>query len=128
MIKITRVVDDKTATETCPDVMYRIEDRINDNRDGCQQVIVLTRDELGQLHHLIDVQFMSEDPDYEESMQPLNERGIDILIEEDDEVEKNEVLDTPSIADMLDKQAIDRRQEEINNEMAYDDHKNKWST
>tara|TARA_Y100000004_G_scaffold130955_1_gene147715 strand:+ start:2723 stop:3109 length:387 start_codon:yes stop_codon:yes gene_type:complete len=128
MIKITKVVDDKTATETCPDVMYRIEDRINDNRDGCQQVIVLTRDELGQLHHLIDVQFMSEDPNFEESMQPLNERGIDILIEEDDEIEENEVLDTPSIADMLDKQARDRKQEEINNEMAYDDHKNKWST
>jgi hypothetical protein len=91
MIKITRVVDDKTATETCPDVMYRIEDRINDNRDGCQQVIVLTRDELGQLHHLIDVQFMSEDPNYEESMQPMT-------------------------------------QEEIDNETAYDDHKNKWST
>jgi hypothetical protein len=91
MIKITRVVDDKTATETCPDVMYRIEDRINDNRDGCQQVIVLTREELGQLHHLIDVQFMSEDPNYEESMQPLT-------------------------------------QEEIDNDIAYDDHKNKWST
>lgn len=101
MIKIIRL-------ESEEEVMYRIEDRINDNRDGCQQVIVLTRDELGQLHHLIDVQFMSEDPDYEESMQPLNERGIDILIEEDDEV--------------------DRKQEEINNEMAYDDHKNKWST
>ena len=108
MIKIIRL-------ESEDEVMYRIEDRINDNRDGCQQVIVLTRDELGQLHHLIDVQFMSEDPNYEESMQPL-------------EVEENEVLDTPSIADMLDKQARDRRQEEINNEMAYDDHKNKWST
>lgn len=84
MIKIIRL-------ESEGEVMYRIEDRINDNRDGCQQVIVLTRDELGQLHHLIDVQFMSEDPNYEESMQPLT-------------------------------------QEEINNEMAYDDHKNKWST
>ena len=28
-------------------------------------------------------------------------------------VEENEVLDTPSIADMLDKQARDRKQEEI---------------
>ena len=53
--------------------------------------LCLTRDELGQLHHLIDVQFMSEDSNYEESMQPLT-------------------------------------QEEINNEIAYDDHKNKWST
>jgi len=53
--------------------------------------LCLTRDELGQLHHLIDVQFMSEDTNYEESMQPLT-------------------------------------QEEINNEIAYDDHKNKWST
>ena len=53
--------------------------------------LCLTRDELGQLHHLIDVQFMSEDPSYEESMQPLT-------------------------------------QEEINNEIAYEDHKNKWST
>ena len=83
MIKIIRL-------ESEDEVMYRIEDRINDNRDGCQQVIVLTRDELGQLHHLIDVQFMSEDPNYEESMQPLT-------------------------------------QEKINNEMARDDHKNKWS-
>ena len=83
MIKIIRL-------ESESEVMYRIEDRINNNRDGCQQVIVLTRDELGQLHHLIDVQFMSEDPNYEESMQPLT-------------------------------------QEEINNEMAQDDHKNKWS-
>ena len=85
MIKIIRIND-----EASDDCMYRIEDRINNNRDGCQQVIVLTRDELGQLHHLIDVQFMSEDPNYEESMQPLT-------------------------------------QEEINNEMAQDDHKNKWS-
>lgn len=114
MIKITRVVDDKTTTETCPDVMYRIEDRINDNRDGCQQVIVLTRDELGELHHLIDVQFMSESNDHEESMSRTQE--------------ENEVLDTPSIADMLDKQAIERKQEEIDNEMAWEDHKNKWST
>jgi len=53
--------------------------------------LCLTRDELGQLHHLIDVQFMSEDPNYEESMQPLT-------------------------------------QEQINKEIAYDDHKNKWST
>jgi|TARA_R100000081_G_C4711181_1_gene112954 hypothetical protein len=83
MIKIIRL-------ESEGEVMYRIEDRINNNRDGCQQVIVLTRDELGDLHHLIDVQFMSEDPNYEESMQPLT-------------------------------------QEEINNEMAHDDHKNKWS-
>lgn len=85
MIKIIRIND-----EASDDCMYRIEDRINNNRDGCQQVIVLTRDELGQLHHLIDVQFMSEDPNYEESMQPLT-------------------------------------QEKINNEMARDDHKNKWS-
>ena len=85
MIKIIRIND-----EASDDCMYRIEDRINNNRDGCQQVIVLTRDELGQLHHLIDVQFMSEDPNYEESMQPLT-------------------------------------QEEINNEMARDDHKDKWS-
>ena len=83
MIKITRVESDD-------EVMYRIEDRINDNRDGCQQVIVLTRDELGELHHLIDVQFMSENNDHEESMS--------------------------------------RTQEEIDNEMAWDDHKNKWST
>jgi hypothetical protein len=53
--------------------------------------LCLTRDELGQLHHLIDVQFMSEDPNYEESMKPLT-------------------------------------QEQINNDIAYDDHKNKWST
>ncbi len=83
MIKITRVESDD-------EVMYRIEDRINDNRDGCQQVIVLTRDELGQLHHLIDVQFMSESDEHEESMS--------------------------------------RTQEEIDNEMAWEDHKNKWST
>lgn len=83
MIKINRIQSDD-------EVMYRIEDRINDNRDGCQQVIVLTRDELGQLHHLIDVQFMSESNEHEESMS--------------------------------------RTQEEINNEMAWDDHKNKWST
>jgi hypothetical protein len=83
MIKINRIQSDD-------EVMYRIEDRINDNRDGCQQVIVLTRDELGQLHHLIDVQFMSESDEHEESMS--------------------------------------RTQEEIDNEMAWEDHKNKWST
>ena len=71
MIKIIRIND-----EASDDCMYRIEDRINNNRDGCQQVIVLTRDELGQLHHLIDVQFMSEDPNYEESMQPLTQEKI----------------------------------------------------
>ena len=88
MIKIIRIND-----EASDDCMYRIEDRINNNRDGCQQVIVLTRDELGQLHHLIDVQFMSEDPNYEDSMQQM----VDSLT-----------------------------QEEINNEMAQDDQKNKW--
>lgn len=91
--------------------MYRIED-IYDGQ--VQQVIVLTREELGDLHHLIDVQFMAESDDHEKSMSSAQE--------------ENEVLDTPSIADMLDKQAIERKQEEINNEMAWDDHKNKWST
>ncbi len=71
--------------------------------------LCVTRDELGQLHHLIDVQFMSEDSNYEESMQPLSEKDIDNYIEEHE-----------------DKKPL--TQEEINNEIAYDDHKNKWST
>ena len=71
--------------DKCDRNIYLIEDT------NTMQRICLTRDELGQLHHLIDVQFMSEDPHYEKSMQPLT-------------------------------------QEEINNEIAYDYHKNKWST
>ena len=69
--------------------VYLIEDITT--KGQVVQRIFLTRDDLGTLHHKIDVQFMSEDENYEESMQPLN-------------------------------------QDEINNEMAYDDHKNKWST
>ena len=38
--------------------MYRIVDY--DEEKFAQQVIVLTREELGDLHHLIDVQFMAE--------------------------------------------------------------------
>ena len=77
-----------TKLEHEEDTMYRIIDYDEDN--SAQQVIVLTREELGDLHHLIDVQFMSENEDHEESMrQPT--------------------------------------QEEIDNEMAWDDHKNKWS-
>jgi hypothetical protein len=78
MINIEKVnIDDKD--------MYLITDTLT------MQRICLTRDDLGTLHHKIDVQYMSEDKNYEESMQPLN-------------------------------------QDEINNEIAYDDHKNKWST
>lgn len=82
MIKITTVQnEDKTEK------MYRIEDIF----DGqAQQVIVLTRDELGDLHHSIDVQFMAESDGHEQSMS--------------------------------------KTQEEIDNEMAWEDHKNKWST
>jgi hypothetical protein len=77
-----------TKLEHEEDTMYRIIDY--DEENSAQQVIVLTREELGDLHHLIDVQFMSESEDHEESMrQPT--------------------------------------QEEIDNEMAWDDHKNKWS-
>ena len=69
--------------------VYLIEDTTT--KGQVVQRIFLTRDDLGTLHHKIDVQFMSEDENYEKSMQPLS-------------------------------------QDEINNEMAYDDYKNKWST
>lgn len=83
--------------------IYLIEDT------STMQRIFLTRDDLGTLHHKIDVQFMSEDENYEQSMQPLSEKDIDNYIEEHEN-----------------KKPL--TQDEINNEMAYDDHKNKWST
>ena len=67
--------------------MYRIVDY--DEEKFAQQVIVLTREELGDLHHLIDVQFMAESNDHEKSMS--------------------------------------KTQEEIDNEIVWEDHKNKWS-
>tara|TARA_X000000950_G_C13527151_1_gene502065 strand:+ start:224 stop:481 length:258 start_codon:yes stop_codon:yes gene_type:complete len=67
--------------------MYRIVDY--DEEKFAQQVIVLTREELGDLHHLIDVQFMAESDDHEKSMS--------------------------------------KTQEEIDNEIVWEDHKNKWS-
>lgn len=67
--------------------MYRIVDY--DEEKFAQQVIVLTREELGDLHHLIDVQFMAENGDHEKSMS--------------------------------------KTQEEIDNEIVWEDHKNKWS-
>ena len=79
-IKITKLVHEEES-------MYRIEDFFEGQ---AQQVIVLTREELGDLHHLIDVQFMSENDDHEEAMR-------------------------------------EPTQDEIDNEMAWDDHKNKWS-
>ena len=82
MIKVKLIQDANKSWEK----MYRIED-IYDGQ--AQQVIVLTREELGDLHHLIDVQFMAESNDHEKSMS--------------------------------------KTQEEIDNEIVWEDHKNKWS-
>ena len=80
MITLKLVQDGNKAWEK----MYRIVDY--DEEKFAQQVIVLTREELEELRHLIDVQFMSENKEHEK-----------------------------------------KTQEEIDNEMAWEDHKNKWS-
>lgn len=79
MITLKLVQDGNKAWEK----VYCVKDISYGNPE---QVIVLTREELEDLHNLIDVQFMSENKEHE-----------------------------------------NKTQEEIDNEMAWEDHKNKWS-